>query len=176
MLTKIKSNEKPPPETKDETSINYNNEINSQKIDITSKIKNLERKIEGLVVKEGIIIKFINDNNNELQNLESNNFKYIGQKQSIIIKQMEALNILQDTIIKFEDIIFKYRKLLLDIENNKINVYFKAHSIKDEEEDSFTGMITKIENLLNQNDGEDNQNDLLIDIKNELKDGKYVTE
>jgi len=150
---------------------NYNQELSKRKVEILSKIENLEKKIKKHELKEGMLDMIISGTYVELENLKENEFSRRGQKQTVLIKQLEALSVLHDTILKYEDMIQKYHKILMDLENNKFNSYIKIESIKKEEDkadDNLQAVLENIQGMMN------NQNISFIDdIKQELTDNDY---
>jgi hypothetical protein len=112
----------------------YTSELSNRKVDIKNKISKLEDKIKNHSIKEGMLDKIISRTYIELENLKDNEFTRRGQKQAILIKQLEALSIIHDTLLKYEDMIQKYHKILIDLENNKLSSYIKIEGLHKEEE------------------------------------------
>ena len=83
----------------------HNIELSIRKREIITKVQQLEKKLTKHEMKEAMVDRIIGMTYTELDNLKENEFTKRGQKQSILIKQLEALGILQDTLIKFEDLI-----------------------------------------------------------------------
>jgi len=150
-------------------------EITKRKREIISKIEDLNKKLKKHELKEGMLDQIIATTYIELENLSENEFTRRGQKQSILIKQLEALSILHDTIIKYEDMIQKYHKILLDIENNKLNSFLKIENLKKEEKATEEGIAELLSSLQDQlNTGSStNINPLIEEIQNELKENNY---
>ncbi len=187
MFSKIGENiiENPVPQellTSDEMEMNrvktdYNLELNSRKRELTQKISSLETKLKKHELKEGMLDRIISQTYTEMDNLTDNQFSLRGQKQSILIKQMEALSILHDTILKYEGMIQAYHKILLDIENNKLNSYIKIVNLKKEEstvDEGIGTIMTELQEMLRQSSGSGpTGSPILDDIKQELSEGDY---
>ena len=168
---------KPP---KDDSSIvldEHTIETNRRKREILAKIDNLEKKIKKHELKEGMLDKIISGTYMELEEVKPNEFTRRGQKQTVLIKQLEALSILHDTLMKYEDMIQKYHKILLDIENNKLNSYVKLESLKHEEKTTEEGISQLMQAVQEQLKGQLDQgssvNPMLEDIQRELEDNNY---
>jgi hypothetical protein len=154
----------------------YRQEMDSNRDKIKAKIKNLEEKINKHEFKEGMLDKIINTTYTELENLKENEFAKRGQKQTVLVKQLEALSILQDTIMKFEDMIQKYRKILLDIENNKLNSYVKVTSLKKEEnvaDESIGAVLSELQTLIKESSTPGASMSIIEEIQNELDENNY---
>ena len=155
---------------------NYNREMDERKNDLKKKITHLEKKLSKHELKEGMLDLIINQTYTELENLKENEFSKRGQKQSVLIKQLEALSILHDTILKYEDMIQKYHKILMDIENNKFNSFLKIENLKKEEDktdDDISGVLQELQSLLKGGSVGVTENTLLDEIQQELADGNY---
>lgn len=107
-------------------------------------------KVESLNNKEGMLNKIITSTNAQLENTSSNNPKLIGVLQSIFIKQLESLNMINEAIIRYEDLIQRYVKIKIDIENQKLGAYIKikaANKTSDKLEDDFTGILDNLHKI-----------------------------
>jgi len=165
-------------------NINYNmysENLGAQTSAIQEKINNHELKLVDLEMKEQMLNRIIMRTNAILENIEPSNFKWIGQTQANLMKQIENLGLLKDIIIKYEDMIFKYRRVLL--ENNekdlgnrlKINTVLKEEEVK---EDSVTTVLNDLQLLLKNNAvsetmENDNGNALINELKQELLNNDY---
>jgi len=159
-----------------QTKANYNREMNAKKVEITDKISQLERKLTKHTLKEGMLDKIINDTYTEMTNLSPNEFTRRGQKQSILIKQLEALGVLQDTLMKFEDMIQKYHKIILDIENNKLNSFLKITGLKTEEKEADQGLgavLNELQTMLKSDNNSEQSIPMIEDLKQELDNDNY---
>ncbi len=155
--------------------VDYNVQMNDRKREILKRVQELERKLTKHELKEAMLDRIINNTYTELDNLGANEFTRKGQKQTILIKQMEALSILHDTLIKYEDMIQKYQKILLDIENNKLNSFLKVANLKKEEEkadEGIHGVLMDLQEMI-KGGGTVSGNPLLDDIQQELDDADY---
>ena len=155
--------------------IDYNVQMNERKREILNKINELGRKLIKHELKEAMLDSIINNTYTELDNLSANEFTRKGQKQTVLIKQMEALSILHDTLMKYEDMIQKYQKIILDIENNKLNSYLKIANLKKEEtkaDDGIQGILIELQDMI-KGGGTASGNPLLDDIQRELDDADY---
>jgi hypothetical protein len=80
--------------------------------------------------------------------------------------------------MKYEDMIQKYHKILIDIENNKLNSYVKLESLKHEEkltEESISQVMLAVQEQLKEGMSADSSsnNPLLEEIKAELEQENY---
>lgn len=151
-------------------------EMDKIKKELRDKIANLEKKVASHTLKEGMVDKIINQTNYELENLGEKEFTKRGQKQTVLIKQLEALSIIQDTILKFEDMIQKYHKILIDLENNKLNSFLKVEGLRKEEEkadDNIGEVLMALQQQLQSGGDSNNYNPLMDDIKRELSENNY---
>jgi hypothetical protein len=156
----------------------HRQELDNRKKEIISKINNLESKLKKHELKEGMLDKIIAMTYVEMDNLKENEFTRRGQKQAVLIKQMEALSILHDTLIKYEDMIQKYHKILIDIENNKLNSFLKVEGLKKEEskaDESISDILLTLQEQLSSGmgSGTSSLNPLIDEIQNELKADNY---
>lgn len=120
--------------------INYGSNLNKQLNYIQSKIDGAEKKITALRTKEKIIDDMIHRTNDLVERYnEEKNYKLAGVNQKAILTQFETLAQVQEMLIKYEDMIQKYIKMSVDIENHKINAYVKLNSSKKEEEKTEQG-------------------------------------
>jgi hypothetical protein len=152
----------------------YDRNMDAKREDIIKKIDELERKLAKHTLKEGMLDKIINQTYTELDELSANEFTRRGQKQSALIKQLESLGVLQDTLMKYEDMIQKYHKIIMDIDNNKLNGYVKIRNLKTEEKeitDDLGAVLQNIQQLMQVETGQPNI--LLSEISKELSDGDY---
>ncbi len=151
--------------------------LSVRKREIIDKISSIERKLKKHELKEGMLDRIITETYTEMDNLKSSEFTRRGQKQSILIKQMEALSILQDTLVKFEDMIYKYQRILIDIENHKLNSFIKMENLKKEErinDDSITEVLMAIQEQLNGSSGAHiGVSPMIEEIQQELRDANY---
>ncbi len=157
----------------------HNIELSRRKKEVGVKLQTLEKKVSKHELKEGMLDRIINETYTEMDNLEGSEFTRRGQKQVILIKQMEALSILQDTLLKYEDMIFRYQKMLIDLENNKLNSFLKIENLKKEEkinDDNIAEVLTAIQEQLKNgsNPGlSSGVNPLLEEIQKELSEDNY---
>ncbi len=157
----------------------HNIELSIRKKELHTKVSSLEKKLNKHELKEGMLDRIINETYTEMDNLSENEFTRRGQKQSILIKQMEALSILQATLLSYEDMIYKYQRILIDIENNKLNSFLKIENLKKEEkinDDSIAEVLVAIqEQLKNGSTGNLSAgvNPLIAEIQQELEDANY---
>jgi hypothetical protein len=153
----------------------HNIEMSRRKREITDKINALNKKLQKHELKEGMLDKIISMTYVELENIKENEFTRRGQKQSILIKQMEALSILHDTLIKYEDMIQKYHKILIDIENNKLNSFLKIENLKKEEkatDENIADLLMMVQDQMGAGTST-GINPLLDEIKSELEENNY---
>jgi len=158
----------------------YTTELSNRKIDIKNKIIKLEDKIKNHSIKEGMLDKIISMTYIELENLKESEFTRRGQKQAILIKQLEALSIIHDTLLKYEDMIQKYHKILIDLENNKLNSYIKVESLHKEEEtndERISDVLAELHKQLKDNNNlataATGKSSFIDEIQNELESQNY---
>ena len=154
----------------------HSNALEERRREIESKITHLESKLAKHQLKEGMLDTIIATTYSELENLHEKEFTKRGQKQAILIKQLEALSILHDTILKYEDMIQKYHKILIDLENNKLNSFFKIMSLQKEEEKAEEGiadLLITLQNQIKTNNQTPMAESLLNEIEEELKANNY---
>jgi len=158
--------------------VNYEKSISEQKIKIDEKITSLERKLLSLNNKESMINNIINKINIDLENIDPKKFSAVAQIRTTLNKQFETLGLIIDAIIKFEDMIQKYRKILLDIENQKINNVIKMTKEVSEDEADVSKLLLQINQQFNQASQDnrgviDKSNPLIDESINELKELGY---
>ena len=166
----------------------YSDNLDEQKTAINKKINAYEEKLVSLEMKEMMLNNIITRTNNLLENIDPGNFRLIGQTQSNLMKQIENLGLLKDIIIKYEDMIFKYRKVLLEINEEALNNRVKINQLEKEEkkvEDDVGSVLNEIQHLLslkssnssdNLNSGDETEqgpNLLLQNIEQELIQENY---
>jgi len=125
----------------------YNENISKNKEEIQKKILNTEKKLLSLSNKESIVNSIIMKTNMELENIDPKHFKAVGQIRSTLTKQFETLSLINDMIIKFEDLIQKYRKMLIDIDNQGINNFIKFQKEMKETEETEGDLQSLLEDL-----------------------------
>jgi len=162
---------------KNSPELEYELNIDSQRESINKKIQNLENKLISLNNKESIINTLIIKINNELENIDPKHFKAVSQMRTTLNKQFETLGLITDMIAKYEDMIQKYRKMLIDIENQKINNIIKFQNmIKGAEsaENDAAKILLQINerlNSMNENGSkEDQANPFYAEVIQELED------
>ena len=146
----------------------YKENINQQKDEINKKINALEQKLISLQNKESIINSLILKINTELENTNPTHFKAISQIRTTLNKQFETLSLIMDMIIKVEDMIQKYRKMLIEIENKQIDNYIKLTKEVQQEENDLTSLLSVLNQNLNNN-----SNPVVEEALLELKEEGY---
>lgn len=135
---------------------NYGNNLNKQVNYIQDKILEAERKITSLKTKEKIIDDMIDRTNRLVERyVEEKNYKLSGLNSSQILTQFETLSQVQEMLIKYEDMIQKYIKMSIDIENHKINAFVKLNSAKKEDiknEDGYGKIMDAMHELMRSSD------------------------
>ena len=164
---------------------NYDNEIVDEQSKIEQKISALENKLLDLEIKETMLNNIITRTNATLENIDPKNFKWIGQTQTNLMKQLESFGLLKDIIIKYEDMVQKYRKLLIDIKEKKINNRLRIASLikeEEEKESDLTAILSDLQHIIKPNEKNDitedptlktSKNQLLEEIQNELQQEGY---
>jgi len=155
--------------------INYENEIEKQKEEINKKITSLEGKLLQLQNKESIINNIITNVNLELEKADPKAFKLVGQLRNTLNHNFETLSLIMDMIFKIEDTIQKYRKMLIDVENQKINNIIKAKIEEEEIENDVSKILLQINNQINSANSNkvDEASPILQEALAELKDENY---
>ena len=152
----------------------YDENIEVQKKSINNKINSLEQKLISLQNKESIINSLILKINQELENTDPKHFKAISQIRNVLNRQFETLSLITDMIIKVEDMVQKYRKMLIEIENKKIDNFIKLNKETASEENDLSILMTTLnDNFKNIGNTSNNQNPLIEDAMLELKDSGY---
>lgn len=134
--------------------VNYGNNLNKQLNYIFSKIEDSEIKITSLKSKEKIIDDMIDRSNRLVEKYSAeNNHKLVGINSSHILTQFETLSQVQEMLIKYEDMIQKYIKMSIDIENHKINAFVKLNMSKkdaDKNEDGYEKLMNSMHKMFSQ--------------------------
>jgi len=154
--------------------INYGFNLNKQLNYISDKIKAAEIKITSLKTKEKIIDDMIVRSNESVEHYTTEkNFKLAGIHSSYILTQFETLAQVQEMLIKYEDMIQKYIKMTIDIENHKINAHVKLTNAKKEDnknEDSYEKLMGQMHELINTQTQSPGSSPVLLDsVKEQLK-------
>jgi len=137
--------------------VNYGNNLNNQKIYISGKITSCEIKLTSLKSKEAIIDKMISSSSNQLDKAnEEQNYKIAGVISRNLTGQFETLSAIQEMLIKYEDMIQKYVKMNIDIENHKINAFTKLESSKKtdlKEGNDYGKLMAAVHKMIDNQDG-----------------------
>jgi len=132
----------------------YSQNLNEQVKYIKSKINEADRKITSLKSKEEIINQLISRTNFLIEKYhEEKNYKLENINNDRLLTQFETLNVVHDILNKYEDQVFKYVKMLTDIENHKLNAFVKIKNLKKEEvknDDDYGQVLQEMHNLLSQ--------------------------
>jgi len=151
--------------------VHYSDNINEQIVYIKSKIASAEKKITALNSKEAIISNIINRMSQEINTyIEKENKKVVDIVQGKILKFYETLGFINDTIIKYEDTIQKYIKMMIDIENHKVGAFTKikaATKNANNDDSNYTELMEAITKLTSNN--VEANTEMLEHVKNELK-------
>ena len=159
---------------KDETFnlLNYSSTLDEQKKYIKVKIEEADRKLTSLKTKEEIINTMINRTNMAIEDYATEkNYKLMGINNGHLLSQFETLSLVQEMLIKYEDQIQKYVKLLLDIENNKLSAVTKVKAMSKTDkvdDDNFSGIVSEMHKLM-QSNLPNAQNQMLDHVKNQLQ-------
>ncbi len=151
----------------------YSDNINNQKEYIQNKISSCEMKLKGLQTKENIISNMITRQSLSLEkHVEKNNYKLISVSQQQILHFFETLALAQEMLIKYEDMIQKYLKMIVDIENHKINAYVKIKTA-DKSNKSLEGdndqLLDYMQKMMLQSETSEANTGMTEHIKHELK-------
>ncbi len=159
--------------------LHYSDNIQTQNDFIQTKIQASERKLTSLKSKETIINNMITRTGLKIEKaIEEDNQKIATINQKYVLDYFETLAMVQEMIMKYEDLIYRYVKMKLDIENNKINAYVKLKAANKAEKGSdgdYNEMVEAFQEMVkNQGSGGVNgtngtNTDMLEHVKNELK-------
>jgi hypothetical protein len=129
----------------------YSKDIEEEKTKVKEKLVSLDNKLVDLELKERMINNIITRTNATLENMDSSNFKWMAQTQTNLMKQIENLGLVKDIIIKYEDMILKYRNILINIAEKKITNRVKIANLEREEEkqdNNITELMSNIQDIL----------------------------
>jgi hypothetical protein len=118
--------------------------------DIEEKLTQSKNKLRSLLDKEDILNKMINTTNTQMETTPKDNYKLVGTYQSILLKQFESLQMWQEAVMKYEDLIQRYMKMRLDIENHKLTNFTKIknlHKAGEEAEEGFDNLLKNMHKL-----------------------------
>jgi hypothetical protein len=153
--------------------LNYSSSLNEQINYIKDKIKAAEIKITALLSKESIINKMIERTNSLVEKYhEENNLKLAGINSSYILTQFETFAQVQEMLIKYEDMIQKYIKMSIDVENHKLNAYVKLNNSKEAQsnEEGYEKLMGKIHEMMTDTPEQAQSNSVLLEsVKEQLK-------
>jgi len=148
----------------------YSENINEQIIYINDKITHLEKKLTTLKNKEDIINIMISRTDKQIgKYFDEKNFKMIGVQQGHLTTQFETLSLIQDIVIKYENMIQTYIKMRIDIENHKINAYVKIKNADKSLEKDDTGYNKIMDTVHNLLDSNSDNIDMTKNIEEKLK-------
>ncbi len=155
----------------DPTSITFDYKAMGQNFtlvlkDIEDKLTSARAKLTSLLDKEEILNKMINTTNLQMENTPKDNYKLIGTYQGILLKQFESLQMWQEATMKYEDLIQRYIKMKIDIENHKLSNFAKIknlHKAGEEAEEGFDTLLKNMHNLTSNPTG-------IIDIQKEAQE------
>ena len=122
-------------------------QLNASQTLTTNKVEEIQKRIKLLQDKESMMNEFIARTHGSLEGTDHKNFKLRGQLQNAIMRQLEALQYITDTIIKYENLIQSYNKQRMDIQNNKVSNYakWKALNAGNASDEAFKEVIQKFE-------------------------------
>lgn len=150
--------------------LHYGDNLNTQLNYISKKINECEKKLTSLKGKEDIINTMINKTNVQIERYsEENNWKLVGINNSQILTQFETLSMVQEMLCKYEDMIQRYIKMSIDIENHKINAYVKIVGTRKEDkktEEGFESLMHAMHQLTSQ---PQNNDAMAAHVKEQLK-------
>ncbi|RLA81935.1 MAG: hypothetical protein DRG78_08395 [Epsilonproteobacteria bacterium] len=155
--------------------INYGTNLNKQLNYVLDKIEEAERKITSLKTKEKIIDDMITRTNTLVEDfIAAKNYKLSGINQGHILTQFETLAQVQEMLIKYEDMIQKYIKMSIDIENHKMNAYTKLTSAKKEDkmnDEGYEKLMSAMHGLVSDSkqDSKQDSPQMLDAVRDQLK-------
>ncbi len=158
--------------------LHYSENIQTQLDFISGKIQSCENKISSLKAKETIINNMINRTGIKIESaIDEDNQKIATMNQKYVLDYFETLSMVQEMLMKYEDLIYKYIKMRLDIENNKINAYVKLKAANKEvkkEDGEYDDMMKAMHDMFNKPKGGaggtvGENKDMIDHVKNQLK-------
>jgi hypothetical protein len=123
------------------------NNLNLVLKDIDDRQKSADTKLTALKGKEDILNKIITNTNLLLEKTDPQNFKLIGVYQNQIMTQLESFNLLQESLMKYEDLIQRYIKMKIDIENHKLSSFAKIKTLYKANDTADQGFETLLKNM-----------------------------
>jgi len=153
----------------------YSLNLDEQKEYIKQKVIDTEYKLKTILNKQETMNEMITRTALSIKhNSDNKNFKLRSQYESIYQQQIESLSFIIEMTMKYEDLIFKYQKMLIDIENHKVSSYSKIRaaekSIKAKEEGNTLNEVDKFSKQLQDffNSKEDEASPIVDAAKNRL--------
>jgi hypothetical protein len=115
--------------------------------EVQTKLTNASNKLNSLLLKEDILNKMIFTTNALMEKTPAENYKLVGTYQNILMKQFESLTMWQEAVMKYEDLIQRYLKMKIDIENHKLSNFSKIKNLykaKVEADEGFDSLMRTI--------------------------------
>lgn len=133
----------------------YSNNLDDQKQFIKTKIDNTEIKLKNVDNKQETLNVMITRTALEIKdNSSQRNFQKRSQLEKVYQLQIESLSFLVEMGMKYEDLIYKYQKMLRDIENDKVTSYAKIKaaekSVQNKEDADTTSDSIKLAKELHE--------------------------
>jgi acyl-ACP thioesterase len=161
---------------KDEGKFNihhYSENINSQVEYVEEKKQHLEKKLTSLKNKEDIVNMMITRTGNQIDKyFDEKNFKMVSVQQGHLTTQFETMSLIQDIVIKYENMVQSYIKMRIDIENHKINAYVKiknADKAIEKDDTGYNKIMEAVHNMTNDKTGTISNVDMNATIEEKLK-------
>jgi hypothetical protein len=122
--------------------------------EIIEKSTDLRNRVKQLRDKEKMLDEFIARNHGALEATQSSNYKLRSQLQNTIMRQLEAQQVVIETVIKYENLIQTYTKQKMELQNNKVSNYtrWKNTNKENASEKEFLEVIQKFENAIKNNE------------------------
>jgi hypothetical protein len=90
-------------------------------IEIDQKISDIKERLRGFGIREQMVNDVIHDTNLKLLNTDKNNSVVIANLQKGLLRNIELLNIMHESISKYEDILIKLIKMKSDLDQTTFN-------------------------------------------------------
>lgn len=145
------------------------NNFNAMIKDIEEKLTQSKNKLRSLLDKEDILNKMINTTNIQMETTPKDNYKLVGTYQSILLKQFESLQMWQEAVMKYEDLIQRYMKMRIDIENHKLTNFTKIKNLHKAGEEAEEGFDNLLKNMHKLTSSPSSVIDLQTEAQNQLR-------
>ena len=126
------------------------NNLNEVLTDIRRRLEQTDVKLTAIKGKEEILNKIIVNTETLLNKTPQENYKQIGVYQRMIMDQLESFNMIQESLMRYEDLAQRYIKMKMDIENNKLASFVKVKALyktNDTADEGFDQLLKSMHSL-----------------------------